>query len=554
MGGSSWRVPSLVATIEPSCFTSGSGWLMPSASGVHVPIGEAEDDGTLRILVVEDNRADAELVELHLEDSPLTADLSVVPRLADAKALLAERSFHCVLLDLGLPDARGVESLLSLRETSPHVPVVVLTGLADLDAAGACVRRGAQEYLEKAQLDARTLTQAIDLAMLRVSEANARRNLLLADRLRSVGLLAAGIAHEVNNPLTVLRMTLRQLAELRPALATTEARQALDEGLRQCTNDLERIAAIVARLGSFSQADENQPPTTVTLDEVARDAVRLTRHRWTDVCEVDVSLATTPPIEGYPSELTQVVVNLILNATQAMKTGGGSRIEVATRGEGAHVELSVSDDGPGIEPSALERIFDPFYTTKERGQGTGLGLAICQSIVKSHDGTLRARSRPGVGTTFTLLLPASRAGASSAPSREARSERDASACRRVLFVDDEASLLRSVKLLLQRQHDVVTAESGEAAIALLQAGETFDVIFCDLSMPGMGGGAVFQWLVQHRPELSDRFVLSSGGAPDDVLATLPDIFRLAKPYGLERLQEMIEVVTGQSMDEQSSAE
>jgi signal transduction histidine kinase len=554
MGGSSSHGTSPARLIERATFSSGSQWLMPPASGVHDPIGEAKDSAFVRILVVEDNRADAELLELHLEESPLTAELSVVPRLASAKALLARQSFDCVLLDLGLPDTRGVATLLSLREVAPDVPVVVLTGLSDIADASACVRRGAQEFLEKARLSPRTIAQAIELAMLRVSEASARRELIQADRLRSVGLLAAGIAHEVNNPLTVLGMTLRELTEeLRPALPP-ELQAILDDGMRECRSDLQRIATTVGRLGSFSRADESQPPIAVALDDVARDALRLTEHHWSRHCEVETSLSRTPPVRGYPSELTQVVVNLVMNATQAMKTGGGTRILVMTRVDGATVELSVSDDGPGIDPSALERIFDPFYTTKGRGEGTGLGLAICRGIVKSHGGTLRARSRRGLGTTFTIRLPPSAEASAPKPPTDPPAKPEAAVRWRVLFVDDEPGLLRATQRLLQRDFDVATASSGEDAIALLETGRHFDAIFCDVSMPGMSGGAVYQWVADHRPELADHFVLTSGGAAEDVLATLPDVYRLGKPFDFARLRAMVESVATRSLDERSSTQ
>ena len=168
---------------------------------------------------MEDNRGDADLVEEFIEESPLQAELVVTPRLGEALELLSQMEFDCVLLDLGLPDARGQSAVKRFRSRAPRVPLVVLTGLEDAGTAQACVQLGAQEYLEKARLDPRSLTQAVSLAMLRVSEARARRELLQADRLRSVGLLAAGVAHEINNPLTYLEVNLEHLqAELEESL------------------------------------------------------------------------------------------------------------------------------------------------------------------------------------------------------------------------------------------------------------------------------------------------------------------------------------------------
>ena len=500
------------------------------------------------MLVIEDNAGDADLVDEFLRESHLEVELTFTQRMGTAITILAEEPVDCVLLDLGLPDVRGTETVLRLRAVAADVPLVVLTGTEDAAIAGACVRLGAQEYLEKARLGPRSLAQAIELAMLRVSEARARNELLQHDRLRSVGLLAAGIAHEVNNPLTVLQMNLENLGELTERGEVGDGlRSLLRSEVAECRDSASRIATIVGRLNSFARADEDQPKTLVAIDQAIRDAYRLTEHRWRAHCHVETDLHHTPAVLGYPGELTQVFVNLLLNAAQAIEAGGGSVIRVRSRIAGGMVEVRVEDDGPGMEARVLRRVFDPFYTTKARAEGTGLGLALCQGIIKGHGGTLQAESNPGEGSTFTVRLPMSQGAlprivrpSTLAPARGRH---------RVLLVDDDPVLLRVIGRLLRKHHDVVAADGGEAAIAEMATGATFDVVLCDLTMPKVDGGTVYQWIVDHRPELEDRFVLMSGGASDAVVSSLPELRRLGKPFDREKVLATISEVADRPLDD-----
>ncbi|HJK90284.1 MAG TPA: response regulator [Polyangiaceae bacterium LLY-WYZ-15_(1-7)] len=495
---------------------------------------------------MEDNRGDADLVEEFIEESPLQAELVVTPRLGEALELLSQMEFDCVLLDLGLPDARGQSAVKRFRSRAPRVPLVVLTGLEDAGTAQACVQLGAQEYLEKARLDPRSLTQAVSLAMLRVSEARARRELLQADRLRSVGLLAAGVAHEINNPLTYLEVNLEHLqAELEESLPA-DARSPR-EVVAECRDGVGRIGRIVGRLNGFARTDEGTPPSLLHVDTIVQDARRLTRHQWQPYCRYEEQLGMTPPVLGWPGELTQVLVNLLLNAAHAIGKQGRGRIRVSTRRVGEHVEIAVEDDGPGMLPYELRRAFDPFFTTKRREEGTGLGLALCREIARRHQGTLEAESAPGAGATFVLRIPI---GEPRAVSHERLKPVKRDARRRILFVDDEAILRRSVERLLARHHDLVMAADAESAIERLEGGAPFDLVLCDLTMPGIGGRGLWRWIGEQRPELVSRFVLMSGGMPDELPAGLPAAPRLSKPFRREELEQVIAAV-GASRDNET---
>jgi CheY-like chemotaxis protein len=219
-----------------------------------------------------------------------------------------------------------------------------------------------------------------------------------------------------------------------------------------------------------------------------------------------------------------VLLNLLVNAVQALPEGGAEhhevRVRTGTDGSGRAL-VEVSDTGCGIAPHVLPRIFDPFFTTKERGEGTGLGLALCQQIVKDHGGELRVRSEVGQGTTFSVLLPAASEAApraasgrafayagtpcGGAPAEDARRGR-------ILIIDDEPRLAQSMRLLLEPTHDVVATTRGSEALALVSSGQCFDVVLCDLQMPETSGMDVYARLSASAPELARRLVFLSGGA------------------------------------------
>jgi len=524
-------------------------WGTPASAGVAgAPSSRVASAGrglgpptdTIRLLLIEDNLGDVDLLREHLEDSSLDAELLVACRLADGLELLDLHDVDCVLLDLHLPDARGEASVRELRERAAEVPVVVLTGLAQSDLAHLCVHLGAQEYLEKHRLGPRSLTQAIRLAMLRVSEARSRRELVHTDRLRAVGMLAAGIAHEVNNPLTYLQVNLGQLEE---RVAAGEHDAELARLVSECRDGVHRIAGIIQRLNTFARADEGRH-TEVHLDRIVHDARRLTEHHWRQHAHYEEQLGPTPPLLANAGELTQVVVNLLVNAAFAVKAGGGGVIRVRTRDVGGAVEVIVSDDGQGMTTRELRRAFDPFYTTKPREHGSGLGLALCRQIAQQHGGSLTATSTPGAGAEVTLRLPVRAPPQPAPPSAERAAP--AGGTRRVLVIDDEPNICRAMTRLLGSRHEVTTAGGGLAAIELLGRGADFDVVLCDLTMPDADGREVHEWIERNRPELLPRFVLMSGGAQADVLESLPPARRLAKPFRPGEVFALIDEVGAES--------
>ncbi|XXF78743.1 MASE1 domain-containing protein [Myxococcaceae bacterium GXIMD 01537] len=349
--------------------------------------------------------------------------------------------------------------------------------------------------------------------------------LMAAERFAAVGTLAAGVGHEINNPLAYLVLSLEAAARGVGRGGTAGGADALAR-IQGAQEAAERIRLIARDLKTFSR-DAGDERARVDLREVVASALRMTRHALSGRARLVEDYAPVPEVLGSESRLGQVLLNLVVNAVQALPEGEPERHEVRVRtgttGEG-HAFVEVSDTGCGIDPDVLPRIFEPFFTTKANGEGTGLGLPICQQIARAHGGEVRVRGAPGQGSTFTLVLPPASAAREAvmrpdserkdvavAPSGDPDSA-DGSRRGRVLIIDDEPRLAQSMRLLLEPSHDVVIATRGSEALALVSSGQPFDVVLCDLQMPETSGMDVYAQLQVSAPDLARRLVFLSGGA------------------------------------------
>ncbi|MGC4116294.1 MAG: PAS domain-containing protein [Myxococcales bacterium] len=368
--------------------------------------------------------------------------------------------------------------------------------------------------------------------------------LLVADRMLSIGVLAAGVAHEINNPLSFVQANL--------ALA----REALDAGcppdeaslretsalLAEAEVGAERVRHIVRDLKTFSRAeDERVAPVDVlgVVEASVRMADNAIRHR----ARLVKQYAPVPPVAASEARLGQVFLNLLVNAAQAIPEGDADHHTITVRvGPAAdgRVEVAVSDTGRGIEPEHLGQLFKPFFTTKPVGEGTGLGLSICQNIVRALGGEIRVESRPGAGTTFRVLLPATARPAE--PPRPAPSPPAKGARGSVLIIDDDESVGRSLELIIAREHATARVTDAREALERLGAGERFDVVFCDLMMPRMTGAQFYAQLQTAAPEMCTRVVFMTGGAfSDEASRFLDQVPNLAieKPFAIAAVLRLL---------------
>ncbi|MFZ5444481.1 MAG: ATP-binding protein [Myxococcota bacterium] len=350
-----------------------------------------------------------------------------------------------------------------------------------------------------------------DEAMLVVHDETERksvqRRLEIAERMASLGSLTAGVAHEVNNPLTWVLGSLETLdAELR---ADEPRLDVLRQLLADARDGATRIRDTVARMREFSRVQQ-RPRAPMSLAEVVQKAGRIAQHELRHVARLELDLPALPPVLGDATELGQVFVNLLVNAAQAMPEGASPdthAVTVRLREQGAQLVATVTDTGLGIAPDVRLRIFDPFFTARPRGAGTGLGLAITHRIVESHGGTISVESTPG-NTVFTVTLPAAPPEAAvSVPAPAAAPAVPGRA--RVLVIDDEPMVSRSIVRML-RDHEVTVAANVDEGLARL--GElTPDLILCDLMMPGRTGMDFFEALSASHPQLLARVVFMTGG-------------------------------------------
>jgi signal transduction histidine kinase/CheY-like chemotaxis protein len=437
-----------------------------------------------------------------------------------------------LLMAFAANDALAAAGLLrtpSLLELGFMVPVAAVGwSLTTRFAGDARDLSALRERLERL-VEARTEELARALEALHRSE-----------KLAALGQFAAGVAHEVNNPSAVVTANLKYLAECRsdggPWPPDTGA--CFDESLTA----MERISRIIRQLidaGRVAAQPEALAP--VALAEVARESLRTARAR----CGDRVALVASVPEElravAQDSMLVQVLVNLVVNAAQAVPDGrAGGRVELRGERAGEKVRLTVEDNGAGMTPEVLRRVFEPFFSTKPVGGGTGLGLAVSRGLVQSMGGTLLLTSEPGRGTRAVVELPAA-TGAGAARTPVPRSA-PAGPRRRLLLVDDEPAVLRSLGRVLAARYTVDVATGVGDGLGRLERSR-YDLVLCDLMMPEGGGERLYRELARRAPQQAARLVFITGGATSEAsrrfLAAQPQPV-LEKPIDLAALAALAE--------------
>jgi len=391
------------------------------------------------------------------------------------------------------------------------------------------------------------LTMARDVTARRALEAQ----LIQSDRLAALGTMAAGVAHEINNPLAYVMLNLDWIARKMPdAVRDAASVDALVELLREARGGLERVALIVRELRSFSRAD-SETRRLVDLKAVVQSAIRIAAHEIRHRAHVSTSFDPVRPVWANDARLEQVILNLLLNAAQAMSETRAERneIRVSVRSDGDNrAILEVGDNGEGIPPEVLPRIFDPFFTTKPHGVGTGLGLSICHGIVAALGGQITVHSQPGEGTSFRVALPTTDVNETPAPPRISDAPPSRGAPRaRVLIVDDEVPIANTLRELLSIDHDVVAVTNGHDALDAILHTDDFDVILCDLMMPEMSGIDLYDRFREVRPGLERRMVFMTGGAftprATEFLASI-DNRRIDKPFSLKAVEKITREMAG----------
>jgi len=363
----------------------------------------------LRVLMIEDSESDAALIVRHLETAGYCVHADRVQTAGALRAALADPVYDVIIADHRMPQFDAPAALAIVREAGHDIPFLVVSGTIGEELAVAMMKAGAHDYLVKSNLArlapavGREIRDALARRELRRTEAERQKleeQVRQAQKMESIGRLAGAVSHDFNNMLTVIiGYAQLGLCELTPQDSLYDAFSQIDDAAR-------RAADLARRLLAFSRP---QPAALrdVILNDQVRDFEKMLTRVLGETIQLEVSLDPRGGvIHADPGHIEQILMNLAVNAKDAMPGGGRLRIATASRPAANQIQLSVSDTGIGMSREVMARIFEPFFTTKAEGRGTGLGLATVYGIVKQSQGAIEVSSEPGRGTAFTLRFPA----------------------------------------------------------------------------------------------------------------------------------------------------
>jgi signal transduction histidine kinase len=377
--------------------------------------------------------------------------------------------------------------------------------------------------------------------VLRADGERAKVAVAHAEKLAALGTLVAGVAHEISNPLAAISLILDAFPTqvVAAADAIDELTRARDGGSALGTDDVVRIAALARPFGSrgdvvghvdemrtavrtihevvkdlrvFARAEDSEPPQVVNVPGLVEQILRLVGREIVSTAIIERDYGEGVPDVVIPhARLTQVLTNVLVNTTHALReaTRPVHRVRITLRADDEMVAISISDTGPGIAPSAIERIFDPFYTTKRANLGTGLGLSISRNLMRKMGGDLLVESVFGEGATFIVLVPRSSAAevrAAQIRSRIVPAVAPPLGRGSVLVLDASDQMLRAYSRVLGQRFDILIAGDSQEAIEMLSSGSSADAVLADLGLSPLDGAHLYQWLAENQPDLAARTV------------------------------------------------
>lgn len=505
----------------------------------------------LRLLLVEDSEDDSALLVRELKRGGYDVSYERVDTAAAMSSALENQKWDLVVSDHSMPHFSGSAALSLLRKTEHEVPFIFISGTMGEEAAVAALKDGAQDYLMKSNL--KRLVPAVQRELREAEERRENKRLerqvLQLQKFEAIGRLAGGIAHDFNNAIGAILGW--------ADLGSEEAQQGsrLQERFQKICSQAQRAAGLTTQLLAFARQQVLQR-RKIDLNGLVEESTSLLRK----VIGADIEVCVIPAKDlrvavADPVQIDQVVMNLCLNARDAMPKGG--RLVIETQNvemdeeycrthpyvqPGSYVVLSVSDNGTGMDAATIEHIFEPFFTTKETGKGTGLGLATVFGIVKQHGGFINVYSEPGKGTTFRVYIPSNTGDPE--PRRAEADPRPQKGTETVLLAEDHEGLRELGKETLDGLgYDVLVAADGTEAVALFKRNaDKIDVLVLDVVMPGMSGPDAYQKMCAIRPSLA--VVFATGYTAE--AACLTSLIEkgasvLQKPYTTTSLSKAIRV-------------
>ncbi|GAB4201750.1 MAG: hypothetical protein OHK0022_24060 [Roseiflexaceae bacterium] len=503
----------------------------------------------LRVLMVEDSQDDTLLVARALRRGAYEPQITRVQSAAALCDALDGQSWDVIIADHRLPGFSGLDALALVQQRGLDVPFIIVSGSIGEEIAVAAMRAGAQDYVMKDNLARlapaieRELREAVGRRERRRAEQERQTmevQFLQAQKMDLVGQLAGGIAHDFNNLLTAIT----GYAEL--ALQSIPGDEPAREDVEEILRASQRASALTRQLLTFSRR-QISAPQVIDLRDLVADLSRMLRRLLG--AEISLHLRADADlwlVRADPGQIEQVLVNLAVNARDAMPGGGELTITLHNQAlqaqelgggsatEGALVALTVSDTGVGMSPEVRARLFEPFFTTKPHG--TGLGLTICETIVRQNGGRIQVESSPGQGSAVAILLP--RAAESAASHSDLPQDGLPCGHEQILLVDDEPTICTLAARVLRAQgYSVQEATSPEEALHLAENGHPPQLLLTSLIMPRLSGRALADQLRATHPTLR---VLFTCGSPDTALAQSDPI--LPKPFSRAALTRKVREV------------
>jgi signal transduction histidine kinase len=482
----------------------------------------------IRILLVEDNQYDADLLLRELERGGLESTTDHIQTSEQLLDRLRRHSYDVVLSDYNLHGWTGMEVIETLRKERLQVPIIILSGSLGDEAAAGCIKSGAVDYILKDNL--RRLPLAVRQA---VEHRRLEQQFQQAQKLETVALLAGGVAHDFNNLLGVIggysELVLGSLGDDDPNRKKVQSiKDAAD-----CAT------AITQQLLAFSR---KQPvhPEVLNLNSVVADLGKILPRLLGE--NVHIVLSPTPELWGVKADRTQihqVIMNLTVNARDAMPNGGRLTITTANAelNTGNYVMLSVGDTGIGMDAETQSRIYEPFFTTKEKGKGTGLGLSTVYGIADQNGGHIRLHSELGKGSTFEIYLPRVEPWQRTAQPKLA-AEAGPGGSETILVVEDEQTLRVLIcEFLAYKGYKMLEASKGADALELCQGRPgMIELLLTDVVMPDMPGPELADIITKLYPEIR---VIYMSGYTDSAVTTKENAMFLQKPFALEELARKV---------------
>ncbi len=461
--------------------------------------------------------------------APLLATLLVGARAGVRWAL-----FCCVWIGvLFVARAAGVDLIDDVPAASRPIIHAIMGGVFTLAMLGIGL---AYERLRTAAMD------DLERQTEEVIRAERDAQMMFADRMSAIGRLAAGTAHEINNPLTYLLANLDLIGEAmreNPRHFDGDLRAAVDEA----RDGASRIAAIVGDLKTFARAEE-EGLSAVDCRSVLESTVRMVANEARHRARLIERYGEVPAVLANDSRLAQVCLNVLLNAVQAIPVGRADedQITVSTSMSGERVQIEIADTGVGIPTELLDRVMDPFFTTKPSGAGTGLGLSVSRNIVQRLGGEINIASTLGKGTVVTILLDATNEAPPPSPPRLPRPQIAADEHARILVIDDDLRVAKTLARML-RPHRVEIATGGRRALEILADDPNFDLVVCDLMMPDVTGMQIYEALERTAPDLAPSMLFVSGGTFSPAARAFAERMGdrvVEKPFDEHRVRETVE--------------